>query len=1227
MKFINRFYFLVLPGLFCSATNFAAPGALSKLPLYLGDGIEPNILWLLDDSLSMRSEVTKRFYDTGDGYPEPGPGFCDSAPATQDYCNHRDDVIFGSGIDTDSDSVIDAHAAFTKESLLEACFQYNVSAYNPSTTYLPWVNADGTRMTTYTDLTDVPTNPLGSGSADLSWARFVVGRDQDGDGKFDRGDCFEDPDAGANELDNATTGLATGDVGTYGLFNVSDLDAAGQQNYIQWYVYHRKRTYSLKAALSEIIVPAEAYFGLASINNDDDVAYPVATMTNSTYKGEVMDRLINELRANSYTPLKQALHNAGKYFDAADNPESGFITSGSSYPNPIKESCQANYTVLMTDGFRLRNPSDGEYTEFTENSDYDLGDSDANPFNGAPYGDDQAGTMADIAMHYYSKDLDTTKADEVNVRSDPNRAQHMVTHAVTFGVRGNLDPATTDYSLWDQTESGPNAYGWPRDVIAENSPETLDDLFHATVNSRGLFFNSSSPEELKSNLETIMNSVVSDTSGTAAAVGFNSTSISAGLSLYQAWFDTNDWSGSLKSYDFSDGVVDKETYDAFGNIVDMNDLEWDAATVLDERNIVSTPRVVLTWSSTEDSDSDTDADGKGILFQLPSSYTDAYSTYPSPLAVTDNDAMNAKHLDDLLAHSYVSTAADKDAALAELVAWIKGDRSGESSSKFRERGSRLGDIVHSSPQFVGAPSANYPNDIGSTTSLYSDFVTAKNGRTQLVYVGANDGMLHAFDTSDSTGGVEIFSYIPEFLFSSDVQSGIRQIAEPDYGISPQHLPYVDGTPTVADVFVSKASSLTPAWRTYLVGGVNGGGKGIYVLDVTDPAAFISGGNETEIVVKEFTHENLGYTYARPQIAKLNNGRWAAIFGNGYNNSGHGNASLFILYLDALGGYVEINTGVGANGSSPTDCLLSGVDCNGLSSPSLVDLNGDSIVDRVYAGDLFGNMWAFDLTGSSGWGIAHTGSKPLFYACRTSLSSGVCPLGQRQPITSKPVIVANQKVVSASTSPNLIVMFGTGQMLVTNDNKTIDQQSFYSVWDAGPGYGGRIRSDLAENDFTSVAPEVSRTSGGASFDARELTGTDFNFDPSATSEGFGWYLDLAAGSVSGTTINPGERMVLTPLVTGNLVTFVTSTPGTGTCERAGSGWLMVADILSGDVPKSKVFSDIDEVISGIPLERMSAGMITIENTYVGADAIGDIITEEANWQQNRPSRRTSWSVIR
>ena len=375
----------------------------------------------------------------------------------------------------------------------------------------------------------------------------------------------------------------------------------------------------------------------------------------------------------------------------------------------------------------------------------------------------------------------------------------------------------------------------------------------------------------------------------------------------------------------------------------------------------------------------------------------------------------------------VAVAGGEDGFGSQRVQWLRGNAANESSTcgtctpSFRSRPtSKLGDIIHSAPSYVSAPGAGYPDSMESNT--YSSFAAAYASRPAMIYVGANDGMLHAFS---ATTGREALAYVPTPVYknlSALTASSLSSVA----GEPVAHHYQVDASPTVSDVYYGGA------WHTLLAGGMGAGGQGVFALDVTDPTAFTQA-NASSIVRWEFTDANdvdMGYVFSQPLMVKTNNGRWSVLVGNGYNNSeddgslsSSGHAILYVL--DAQTGAVRAKIDTGS-GSAATP--------NGLSGPIGVDTNGDGVVDVVYAGDLFGNLWKFDLSGSSpgAWNVAFSGA-PLFTT-------------PGQPITVRPD-------VTRFTTGGYLVTFGTGRYIDVSDNTSVEAESFYGIRDAGSPAGG------------------------------------------------------------------------------------------------------------------------------------------------------------------------------
>jgi type IV pilus assembly protein PilY1 len=443
-------------------------------------------------------------------------------------------------------------------------------------------------------------------------------------------------------------------------------------------------------------------------------------------------------------------------------------------------------------------------------------------------------------------------------------------------------------------------------------------------------------------------------------------------------------------------------------------------------------------------------------------------------------------------------------------------------------------------------------------------------------------MLHAFNAKT---GAERFAYIPNMLFSATEGKGLHALANPVY----EHKYYVDLTPTVADVY-------TDDWKTMLIGGLRGGGKGIFALDVTTEGSMS--------VQFEFTHADLGYTFSEIQVAKMNNGKWAAVFGNGYNNTGDGKSKLFIVYLDKSGSKI-LDTGIGSIANS--DCADADSDCNGLSTPALADLNGDGRIDRIYAGDVQGNMWSFNVSSAteSDWSTAYSGGKPLFTACRATTAP--CPAADRQPITSKPALARHPDQRGAATFTNVMVMFGTGQFITSSDVTNTATQSVYGIWDRGD-------SELSPGDL--VEQTVSSSVSKDAIPIRVITDLSVTYATDVNTTDHGWYFNLPTSK---------ERVVVNPVTYGDLLFVNTMIPESPqVCDNSGGiGWLMAVDIYNGgepefaplDVNNDTVFNDSDgdtsskyavgTQINGIPTESkfVSDKRITVDsNKNVNVESV-------------------------
>lgn len=500
---------------------------------------------------------------------------------------------------------------------------------------------------------------------------------------------------------------------------------------------------------------------------------------------------------------------------------------------------------------------------------------------------------------------------------------------------------------------------------------------------------------------------------------------------------------------------------------------------------------------------------------------------------------------------------------------------------------RLGPIIGARPVVVGPPRAAgrdlapFPLAVGDR---YADFAKAFRNRSALVYVAANDGMLHAFD---ARAGAEVFAYVPNKL----IDGGQRFATRPDQRLAaPERLHYLmDLTPSVEDVFIlPKAGAGRKAWRTLLVGGLGRGGKGYFALDVTDPdAGFRNARQAAETVLWEFTDrddayplqadgqpladaegarirdahghpiKDLGYALSQARIGMSNaedgdgGKEWVAVFGNGPDSTA-GSATLFVLFLDR-----------GLDGWQPGDFVkLSSVPpqapggpANGLGEPALVDLDLNGTLDRAYAGDLQGNLHRFDLSGKapSAW------SATAIFQAR-SAQDGAGPL----PISARP------QVVKHPDKPGFIVVFGTGGEAGADARAGV--QSLFGIWDADDG---EVRSVSKVRDSELIRQRMVNIRAPVGVPQRRLRVVSSNsvrYRLHAKDGVRGWRLDFDAppsGSVLGAAEHPGERPHPSLLAWGDLLVATTILPGAGD-----GGAVLPLSLLTGGSPVLPVL-DLNE----------------------------------------------------
>ena len=717
----------------------------------------------------------------------------------------------------------------------------------------------------------------------------------------------------------------------------------------------------------------------------------------------------------------------------------------------------------------------------------------------------------------------------------------------------------------------------------------------------------------------------------ASSTGVNekqSAKIETGTQAYFAFYDPNDWTGRLTANDLY--------VDAAGNLFVKDTANWDASCVLTGVAAGKTcpttgggPATAQNWDT-----------GRTILSW------DGTTGIPFRWANLSAAQQTALDLGDTAAQ-LVSTTNE------QRLKYLRGRRSNEVTTagggRFRKRNSVLGDIVDSSPTWVGPPvlpytapwkDRRYPTatmpEKATSAQTYVQFIASAQTRANVVYLGANDGLLHGFRTGafDSAGnyttattpndGLEVLAYMPGAMLNTihNSSDGTLDFPNTQYG----HNFFVDATPGTGDLFYAGA------WHTWLVGGMGPGGAAIYALDVTNPAStnYIEG-NASSLVIGEWNSttltcvgvtncgNNLGNTYGVPQVRRLHNGKWGVIFGNGLGSTS-GDAGIYVMVVDPTSGtrtFYYLSTG--KSGS------------NGIAYVSPADLDGDHITDYVYAGDLLGNIWRFDLTSNTpaSWAV---GSAPLFTA----------PAGQ--PITTRLVIASGPTTLGPQ---QLMIAFGTGKKTpFTNANPVSyasGTQSLYGVWDwnfatwnassaaqytsltsAGTGltspYTVKV-ADLQQQTFTVASTSLNR-------DIATNAVVCWKSSTACTSGNtkFGWYANLPGS---------GEQVVFNPQLLGAAFVVNSAVPASNSIlsctTNTDTGFTYAVSVMSGGAYTNFFPQYNDTIAAGVETDATGTSfpvMTADGSTWLVFQTVKDIHdTKKVNLPPNTKTNRLTWIELR
>lgn len=597
---------------------------------------------------------------------------------------------------------------------------------------------------------------------------------------------------------------------------------------------------------------------------------------------------------------------------------------------------------------------------------------------------------------------------------------------------------------------GKAAYDPEKRLDYYKDAKVIEAIKGKTAAELGSYYFATNPRELEASLREAFRDVAKGI-GSASAVATNSTRLSEGAYVYQAKFNSENWTGELNVFEFDkDGRIPSKA----------------AFTTSEGKGMPTTGagRNVYTFNGTS-----------LVSFAWGNLLADQKAAFK---LTGDTDTKAEKRIDWLLGNATYETETDG----------------------LRKRGTGterviLGDIVNSSPAYVGAWDFRYHRlpDGGST---YRDYVALKKGKTPRVFVGSNDGAVHAFQapTEGKKEFKELFAYVPGLAIPR-----LAAITEANYGTKENpHRFIVDGPITVGDVYIGGA------WRTIIVGTMGAGARGVYALDVTDSTPKVL----WELSEKDYPQ--MGYVMGKPLIVPMKNGRWAAIFGNG---SGSGSTSrLFVVDIEDKSKTKVLDTGAGT----------------GLSAPALLP-NVIGQVEAAYAGDLSGNLWRFDLSSDSAsdWKV-----KYLLFAAKDASNNA-------QPITAAPTLGLN-----AVKANKIMVYFGTGKYFDVGDNSssTTPRHSYYAIADVGTEVK---RSDLFVKELQTTYKSATDGSGTDSRKVKQDVAAPVQSPDWKTQNG--WYLDF--------NDTAGERVTTKAILLQDYLIFPTLIPSGIACQYGGGSWLM------------------------------------------------------------------------
>ncbi len=974
-----------------------------------------------------------------------------------------------------------------------------------------------------------------------------------------------------------------------------------RQNFANWYSFYRSRALAAQTATNLALADASENLrlGWQALGTSDSCILVTANAncrgisnsSSTTYDNRLRPfagahraaffTWLGDVYYNQSTPLLQAVARVGELLKTSGSNSPYAYDPGNS-ESPVY-GCRASYSLVVTDGiwnsaFTSSNV-DGSAATLPDAQQYSPQ---------APFQDTTASTLADLAFLYWRTDAqpgldnkvppyNTVTSSEVrgtntlspywNPRNDPATWQHLTGFYVGIGLSSALINPDWDGDTFAGGYAGLAAGTtlWPV-AGADNSvnQNNVYDLWHAAINSRGEFFSAENASDLITSLGKVVTRITQSTSvGASQTVSPTRVGDTNALFTYSPSFSSADWSGDVIKY---------------------------------QRTGTTQTRI---WSAAQQ------LDGK---FAAGNTAFGTRKIYMAKGGALTDFAWANLNTDQRLSLNKTSGGAT-DTYGSRRVDYLRGDRSLEApgaAPSLRPRSHILGDIVNSSPVVVDGP--NSPIALMNATvgdNSYTTFRTINAARERRIYVGANDGMMHAFNDQ----GQEVYAFVP-----SAVIGNLTRLTERSYN-GGGHQSYVDNTPVVGDVYFNGA------WRTVLIGTLRGGGRGIFALDITNPNAPVLLWEKSDA---DASYKDLGFTYAQPVITRLHTGGWGVVVSNGYN-SAQDNAVLYVMNV-ADGSLIKALPATD-NVAAP----------NGLSSPFVADVDGDLIADYAYAGDLHGNLWRFDLIGTSLTATAAAdnlrvafGGRPLYTAQASSLAPGTTNLVQ--PITASPAVVAHP------SGTGHLVLFGTGKYLEANDAlaNTSKAMTLYGIWDRQTD--GSAASSTPVLTIASLQQQtlgadqrISYTSSAGSSvssTANTLSTTSVTYDANTATNGKqGWYLNLPLN---------GELVINKPQLFSGTLLMSSLIPSTDACTAGVTTYLYALDPYTGGNNSGLFNLGTDTVYGRIQLDGLLGGIVpfvygdgsfSMEGTLADAAIYGSDGKAPNGLRGDLPaSRRQTWRVI-